>query len=178
MAKRTKEYCVDHGTQLFVEEDGRLYCPKCHPDLAKFWVYIAGPLYSDAERAFNLLIEDVCAQAGFETYLPQRDAPVLTNTNANLVFGEELHANEFADIIVANLDGIDVDSGTAWEIGYAVARGKSIIGIRTDWRAFSPNERVNLMIEQSSYIVKSLPELKTALAAWKCQPNEAAHGVR
>ena len=128
--------------------------------------YIAGPLFSDAERAFNLQLEAVCRAAGFETFLPQRDAPVLGPSNGKDVFGSELRANEDADVIVANLDGMDVDSGTAWEIGYAVARGKSIIGIRTDWRRFSPHERVNLMIEESSFIVSDLNELHSALLAY------------
>lgn len=128
--------------------------------------YIAGPLFSDAERAFNLQIDAIAQAAGFSTFLPQRDAPVLGPHNGNEVFGIELKAIGDADVVVANLDGMDVDSGTAWEIGYAVGFGKSIIGIRTDWRRFSPHERVNLMIEESSFIVKTLDELKLALLAW------------
>jgi nucleoside 2-deoxyribosyltransferase len=134
------------------------------PDMKK--VYLAGPLFSEAERAFNLLIEACCLEAGFEVFLPQRDAPVLTAENGSEVFGAELRAIHAADLIVANLDGMDVDSGTAWECGYAIPLGKSVIGIRTDWRSFSPHERVNLMIEQSSFIVRSLPELKRALLAY------------
>ena len=34
--------------------------------------------------------------------------------------------------VVAVLDGADVDSGTAAEIGYAFARGKLIVGYRGD----------------------------------------------
>ena len=119
-------------------------------------IYIAGPLFSEAERAFNLRIEECCIDAGFTTYLPQRDAPELTNTNADEVFESEAQANDSASLLVANLDGIDVDSGTAWEIGYAFSRKKVIIGIRTDLRAFSPTEPVNLMILQSCVIVRSL----------------------
>ena len=129
-------------------------------------VYIAGPLFSQAERDFNLQIAEICKEALFDVFLPQRDAPVLGMLNARDVFGAEMHANEDADLIVANLDGVDVDSGTAWEIGYAVARGKSIIGIRTDWRTFSPHERVNLMIEESAFIVKTLTELRNAVSVW------------
>lgn len=169
MPKRVTDYCVKHGQQSFVvvgSDVGELHCPVCEPELDVRRAYIAGPLFSDAERSFNLLLDTIAREAGFETYLPQRDAPVLGQDNGNDVFGEELRANENADLIVANLDGVDVDSGTAFEIGYAIARGKSVIGIRTDWRAFSPNERVNLMIEQSSFIVENLSQLKAALLAW------------
>ncbi len=38
------------------------------------------------------------------------------------------------DVVVALLDGAQVDDGTAWEIGNAYATGKPIIGVRTDFR--------------------------------------------
>jgi nucleoside 2-deoxyribosyltransferase len=36
--------------------------------------------------------------------------------------------------MVAILDGSQVDDGTAWEIGYAYARGLPVWGLRTDFR--------------------------------------------
>ena len=121
-------------------------------------IYIAGPLFSEGERAFNLLIEERCIAAGFKTYLPQRDCIALNDTNGDEVCEADVKANESASLLVANLDGVDIDSGTAWEIGYAVAQKKVVIGIRTDLRAFSPSEPVNLMFLQSCVIVKSLDE--------------------
>ncbi len=54
-----------------------------------------------------------------------------------------------ADGVVAVLDGTDVDSGTAAEIGYAFARGKLIVGYRGDFRLSADNEgsAVNLQVE-------------------------------
>jgi nucleoside 2-deoxyribosyltransferase len=54
-----------------------------------------------------------------------------------------------ADILVANLDGTDVDSGTAAEIGFAFAKGKTIIGYRGDFRYSGDNlgSKVNLQVE-------------------------------
>ena len=51
--------------------------------------------------------------------------------------------------VVAVLDGVDVDSGTAAEIGYAFARGKLIVGYRGDFRLSADNEgsTVNLQVE-------------------------------
>jgi nucleoside 2-deoxyribosyltransferase len=53
------------------------------------------------------------------------------------------------DVVLANLDGQDVDSGTAAEIGYAFAKGKPIIGYRGDLRLSSDNVglTVNLQVE-------------------------------
>ena len=44
------------------------------------------------------------------------------------------------DIVFAVLDGADVDSGTASEIGYAYAKQKLIMGYRGDFRLSSDNE--------------------------------------
>jgi nucleoside 2-deoxyribosyltransferase len=51
--------------------------------------------------------------------------------------------------MIAILDGPDVDSGTAAEIGYAFARGKLIVGYRGDFRLSADNEGsiVNLQVE-------------------------------
>jgi nucleoside 2-deoxyribosyltransferase len=53
-----------------------------------------------------------------------------------------------ADTIVAVLDGVDVDSGTAAEIGYGYGLGKRLFGLRTDIRQSGENEGglVNLQV--------------------------------
>ena len=58
-------------------------------------------------------------------------------------------AIDASDGLVAVLDGADVDSGTAAEIGYAFAKGKPILGYRSDFRLSSDNEGaiVNLQVE-------------------------------
>ena len=54
-----------------------------------------------------------------------------------------------ADAVLAVLDGVDVDSGTASEIGYGAGRGLPVIGLRTDLRRTGENEGclVNLQVE-------------------------------
>jgi len=64
--------------------------------------------------------------------------------------------------VVALLDGPQVDDGTAWEIGYAHARGIPVIGIRTDFRQAGdvPGASVNAMIHASCEdIVRSVDAL-------------------
>ncbi|MEH6648410.1 MAG: nucleoside 2-deoxyribosyltransferase [Motiliproteus sp.] len=58
-------------------------------------------------------------------------------------------AIDHCDWGVANLDGVDVDSGTAGEIGYAFAKGKRIYGYRGDFRLSCDNlgSTVNLQVE-------------------------------
>jgi nucleoside 2-deoxyribosyltransferase len=67
------------------------------------------------------------------------------NTLIGAANAEDIRA---ADTTVAVLDGIDVDSGTASEIGYAYGLGKRIYGLRTDFRQSGENEGalVNLQV--------------------------------
>lgn len=53
-----------------------------------------------------------------------------------------------ADAVLAVLDGPDVDSGTAAEIGWAAARATPVVGLRTDFRlADHEAAAVNLQVE-------------------------------
>jgi nucleoside 2-deoxyribosyltransferase len=77
---------------------------------------------------------------------------------------------ESCDSLIAVLDGVDVDSGTAAEIGYAFGIGKRIWGIRTDFRLAGDNfgALVNLQVEyfirqSGGTIVTTVDELVAAL---------------
>ena len=81
-------------------------------------------------------------------------------------------ALDAAELVVAVLDGSDVDSGTAAEIGYAFARGLRIVGYRGDFRLSADNEgaAVNLQVEHfirasGGTIVARVADLEAALRA-------------
>ena len=74
------------------------------------------------------------------------------------------------DAVFAVLDGPDVDSGTAAEIGYAYAKDRPILGYRGDFRLSADNEgsTVNLQVEyfiheSGGEIISSLKNLDDAL---------------
>jgi nucleoside 2-deoxyribosyltransferase len=76
-----------------------------------------------------------------------------------------------SDGILAVLDGTDVDSGTASEIGYGAALNKKICGYRSDFRRAGDNDGavVNLQVEyfildSGGRIVSDLQELETELS--------------
>jgi nucleoside 2-deoxyribosyltransferase len=76
------------------------------------------------------------------------------------------------DILIAVLDGADVDSGVAAEVGFACALGRKVIGYRGDLRLSgeSVEDIVNLQVAHfirtsGGTIVRSLAELRAALAA-------------
>jgi nucleoside 2-deoxyribosyltransferase len=131
-------------------------------------IYLAGPLgFSEAGRYFygSVLVPFVSG-LGYEVVDPwaltdlRRIEAVRTmpygpaRRDAWRQLNVEIGANNRAAIdgaqgLVAILDGADVDSGTAAEIGYAFARGKLIVGYRGDFRLSADNEGsiVNLQVE-------------------------------
>ena len=130
--------------------------------------YVAGPLFDDGERWFIEQVDALVADAGFITFLPHRDNPPKDETNVRFIFDNDKRGIDECDLVVANLNGITTDDGTAWELGYAYANGKYIIGLHTDWRMRFAHEVVNLMLECSlDRMVRSLDELAMALAEWQ-----------
>ncbi len=128
-------------------------------------VYLAAPLFSGAELDFNRKLRDEIKMAGFKVFLPQEDSNNIKDerTRQKIIFVKNEAAIQNSDIIVAVLDGTDVDSGTAWEIGYAYARGKPVLGLRTDFRTLGIEGTVNLMIERSVVLCTSIKELLDCL---------------
>lgn len=124
-------------------------------------VYLAAPLFSEAECDFNRKLKGELHSLGFKVFLPQEDSNnVHDKTNRQkIIFNKNLTGIENSDLIVAVIDGADVDSGTAWEIGYAFAKGKPVIGLRTDFRTLGIEGTVNLMIERSVIVCMNISEL-------------------
>jgi nucleoside 2-deoxyribosyltransferase len=128
-------------------------------------IYLAGPLFTEAERDFNLGLATRLEKLGHTVFLPQRDTPQDgAPDRARRVFAADLGGLQDAAIVVAVCDGALVDDGTAWEVGYAYSRGIPIYGLRTDRRWVRPDERFNLMIEQSlTAITTSVEDLLAML---------------
>jgi nucleoside 2-deoxyribosyltransferase len=83
-----------------------------------------------------------------------------------------------ADAVLANLEGTDVDSGTAAEIGYACGRGIPVVGFRTDQRRSGENEGATVNLQVEYFIRASGGEvhdsLDDALASLGQLPGRAA----
>jgi nucleoside 2-deoxyribosyltransferase len=112
-------------------------------------VFLATPLFSEAEREFNSKIAERLRENGFEVWLAQ-EAPFIkqgTHKEKKVIYEGDISALKTCDVILAVLDGVEVDAGVAYEMGYAKALGKPIVGLKTDHRTFSGMEEVNLMLE-------------------------------
>jgi nucleoside 2-deoxyribosyltransferase len=152
-------------------------------------IYAAGPLgFSEAGRSFhNGSVIPELVRLGHEPLDPwkltdqgkidavlnmpygaaRRDAWRQLNVE---IGGNNRAAIDRCDVVLACLDGVDVDSGTAAEIGYAFAKGKPIIGYRGDFRLSADNEGsvVNLQVEyfigqSGGDIISQLSEVGPAL---------------
>jgi len=95
-------------------------------------IYLAGPLFNAAERSFNNKLARLLRDKGHEVWLPQ-EFEQLTMTSKQ-IFAKDVEGIDWAEAIVANMDGADPDSGTCWECGYAYGKIPVVL-FRTDFRA-------------------------------------------
>ena len=113
-------------------------------------LYLAGPLFTIAERHFNAALAARLRELGYTVFLPQEEEP--REFTAQAIFEMDVSGIDRSRVVVAIFDGPDPDSGTCWECGYAYAKDKPIVAVRTDFRKagdadFAP---YNLMLSESS----------------------------
>lgn len=118
-------------------------------------IYIAGPLFSHAERRFNIELNGLIRQMGYETYFPQEDAGLISEmVEAGLdvhqardaIFERNRLAVQECDIVAFIIDGRSPDEGACIEVGIGYALGKTCIGLKTDFRSCEPGGN-NLMVD-------------------------------
>jgi len=128
-------------------------------------VYVAGPLFNTHERAYLEQITAALEGAGYETFLPHRDAGLIGDLNdiqeRQRLFSSDMQALETCDLVVALLTGADHDSGTCGELGYAYARGKPCYGITDDLRFM--NNLIWGLCGEGTRLVKDIEGLMTLL---------------
>ena len=95
-------------------------------------IYVASPLFSAEEKLVINQVAGVLHQRGFETYLPMEhgvpDAWSYTNAVwAQKMFTLDKEAIDECDAVLCIYYGMNSDSGTAWEVGYAYGTGKPVV---------------------------------------------------
>jgi len=96
-------------------------------------LYLAGPLFTTPERTWNEALAARLEAAGHEVYVPHLHPAAVKTSEA--IFRNDLAGVDWADAVVAIMDGPDPDSGTCWECGYAYGVGKPVVLFRSDMRA-------------------------------------------
>ena len=106
-------------------------------------VYIAAPLFSEGERAFNEKVDAIVRECGHETFLPQRAGGVAADfpdiidglPRRRYLFLLDCENLDACDALLILLDGRTPDEGACFELGYSYAKGKRCIGYKTDARS-------------------------------------------
>ena len=122
-------------------------------------LYFAGPLFTTPERAWNAEVAAALRAAGHEVFLPQEQEP---GKDGPGIFATDVGGIDWADGMVAIMDGPDPDSGTAWEVGYAFGTKKPVVLVRTDIRRLAgPSGDYNPMLMQAATARIDLPAAST-----------------
>lgn len=103
-------------------------------------VYFAGPdVFRPDAAAYGRRLIALCAEFGLTGIFPFDDSTPTHKSNpfhtARQIYLMNIAQIEKADAVIANLDffrGTEPDSGTCFEVGYAVARGKPVVGYVPD----------------------------------------------
>jgi nucleoside 2-deoxyribosyltransferase len=107
-------------------------------------VYLANGLFSEADFMYNEILYKELTDLGVEVYAPQKNTAIndkSKSADSVDIYNGDTEKLEWADVIVAVLDGLVIDPGVAAEIGYMAAKGKTILGLMTDSR--EPSRTIN-----------------------------------
>ncbi len=130
-------------------------------------IYLASPLgFSESTFSFMNKIEEELENLNFNVLNPWKLCSVEDFKEIDKIEDPKLKIEKLkilnykigerneqsildSDLIIAILDGVDVDSGTASEIGYACAKRKMIYGYRNDFRQAGENlgSIINIQVE-------------------------------
>ena len=125
-------------------------------------IYFAGPLFSHAEKTFNIELARKLEDIGHSIFLPQRDGAekkfpnyyeLVKEERREAIFKKDYDEIIAADIFLFILDGRVPDEGACVELGIAYNEKrerdmkKIIIGLHTDNRAAFLGSKLNPMVK-------------------------------
>lgn len=161
-------------------------------------VYLASPLgFAQSTKMFMPIIEKVIVDCGYTVVNPWHladarefeefeAASLIQDLEQQRLAFHKLNMqiaarNERAihkrQMVVAVLDGVDVDSGTASEIGFAYALGKRIYGYRSDFRRAGDNEGSIINLQVEYWVENSGGCIVTKLDELRCELVKAARSL-
>ena len=141
-------------------------------------IYLAGPLFSEAERRFNLELTHRLEGIGFDVFLPQRDGVERDRAPYDTMTPEErrhamfhLDRTRILDADVFVRDGRVPEEGACVELGIAYCQKylqngeKLLVGLHTDTRAAFIGGRLNPMVRVPlDYVVDDVETLLRVLS--------------
>ena len=116
-------------------------------------IYLAGPDVFDSNSIqIGENKKRICKENGFIGLYPLDNEIIRTSKDIKYdIVKADILAIEQSDYIIANLSNFrgnkihpSCDSGTAWECGYGLAKGKKVLGYTTDLKSI-PDIMINLL---------------------------------
>lgn len=159
-------------------------------------IYLAGPLFSDAERTFNDSLTGKLERRGFDVFLPQRDGVERDKPPYDAMSPEDRRRAMFdldeakiqeSDVFLFILDGRVPDEGACVELGIAHAHRnltgarRLLVGLHTDARAAFPTSKLNPMLrvpldlvaEDEETLIGTLERDRTTPEIWSKTPSQS-----
>ena len=125
-------------------------------------LYLAGPMFTAAEVAYNLALTARLREHGFEVYCPNESEPINDKTRnditGRIIYDFDIAALEASNVLICQ---VSEDSGTNWEAGYMdclakrvdPARYYGVIGLATDIRLRTPPDPTKAGVDnQAGYL--------------------------
>jgi nucleoside 2-deoxyribosyltransferase len=119
--------------------------------------YLANGLFSEADRMYNEHLAKLLRTEfkELDLFVPQ-EAGEINDKNSYadslMIAGWDTQKLIESDVLIAVLDGVEIDSGVSAEIGIFSVTGKPIIGLYTDVRQFGRDneKKINALIKDGT----------------------------
>jgi nucleoside 2-deoxyribosyltransferase len=125
-------------------------------------IYLGGPMFTAAEKRYNLWLAGVLREQGYDVYCPNESEPINDKTRTDItsrkIYEVDLAALEASNIYLCQ---VSEDSGTNWEAGYFdclsrhvnPSRYRGVLGLATDIRLAAVPDPTKRAIENQTYHV-------------------------
>lgn len=121
-------------------------------------IYLAGPLFTEAEMNERNKEAKALRELGFTVYNPlEQNADI--GFDLDELYRRDIAAMEECDFAVVRLD--NYDSGTCAELGWFVAKGKKVYSVWSNWKYEDPDNLFirGMAINHGNKMYKSFDEL-------------------
>lgn len=128
-------------------------------------IYMAGPMFTQAEVEYNLRLAAKLRALGFEVYCPNESEPINDKTRTDitprLIYDVDIQALESCNVLLCQ---VSEDSGTNWEAGYMDCLSRhvdprryyGVIGLATDIRLRTPPDPAKAGVDNQAYYLNGL----------------------
>ncbi len=128
-------------------------------------LYLAGPMFTAAEVAYNLALTRRLRGHDFGVYCPNESEPINDKTRsdvtARLIYDVDIAALEASNVLICQ---VSEDSGTNWEAGYMDCLAKhvdprryyGVVGLATDIRLRTLPDPAKAGVENQAGYVNAL----------------------